>query len=85
MANLESTQSSADVLAEDLEPESPGEGNVDQPKPLTDEVFAGEDAAEESGNDVMDVQSDDHVDQSDDMALADPDQGVGKRVKVRQF
>jgi hypothetical protein len=81
MANLESTQSSADVLADDAGPSR--SDSLDQESPCADSSFGdGEDGA----TDVMDVQSDDVGDTSDEMIgdgdNGDGDNGDGKRVKV---
>jgi len=81
MATLESTQSSADVLADDNGPAA--RTDVIEESTSADSSFSeGEDVVAEG----MEVQPDDVGDQSDDMLLADgdSDNGAGKRVKVKE-
>ncbi|WOO79694.1 putative protein [Vanrija pseudolonga] len=88
MANLEPTQSSADVLADQVEPGPSTDPAVDAaPDPSSQSQQEADTAAstDDGGADAMDVQSDINDESNDEMLLSDAEQNIGKRVKVYEL
>ncbi|KAL1409675.1 Platinum sensitivity protein [Vanrija albida] len=89
MANLEPTQSSADVLAEQVEtgpaPDTPLDPAPDSSSQTQQEADNTPPSADDGSADAMDVQSDINDESNDEMLLSDAEQNIGKRVKVYEL
>lgn len=85
MADPEQQRYSAEVLADELDAEGPREDASPSTSPAVVVVGSSLDSTpsdDEGMNDGVDLQTDDAGDSSEEMMMGDPDQNIGKRVKV---